>query len=400
VVIIGCGVAGVTAALSLRNSVSNAEISIYTDETHLYYPRPRLYEVMSGEKKPEEIYTHPSQFYESQRIRVTLNEKATKINPGNKQLLTQDGQRVNYDKLLLANGAYSFKPPLQGAEKMGVFTLRTISDALAIKEYVEKTSKVIVIGGGLLGLEFAASLKKLGKKVDVVEINSRLLPNELDQDAATILKEKLEALNIHPFLGVQTKEILGKNAVSGVLLDNGEELSGGLVLIAAGIKSNVDLAAEAGIRVNRGVIVDRHLRTSDNDIYAAGDIAEFNGRVYGIIPPAIEQAKVASANVLGENQVYKGTVHTTTLKIAGISLTSMGIVNPEDRRYKEIKKTNKQEGIYKKIVLDQGKIVGAILLGDRKGSAAINRLMDQETDVTKYEEGILEDNFDYRKVTG
>jgi nitrite reductase (NADH) large subunit len=400
VVIIGCGVAGITAAQSLRNSVANAEISIYTDEIHLYYPRPRLYEVMSGEKKPEEIYTHPPQFYESQRIRVTLNDKATKINPGSKQLLTQAGQRVNYDKLLLANGAHPFKPPLQGAERIGIFTLRTISDALAIKEYAEKTSKVIVIGGGLLGLEFAASLKKLGKKVDVVEINSRLLPNELDQDGATILKEKLEALNIHPFLGVQTKEILGKNAVSGVLLDDGEELSGGLILIAAGIKSNVDLAAEAGIRVNRGVIVDQHLRTSDNDIYAAGDIAEFNGRVYGIIPPAIEQAKVASANVLGENQVYKGTVHTTTLKIAGISLTSMGIVNPEDRRYKEIKKTNKQEGIYKKIVLDQGKIVGAILLGDRKGSAAINRLMDQETDVTKYEESILEDNFDYRKFLG
>jgi nitrite reductase (NADH) large subunit len=169
-------------------------------------------------------------------------------------------------------------------------------------------------------------------------------------------------------------------------------------LIAAGIKSNVNLAAEAGIKVNFGVIVNQHMRTNGNDVFAAGDIAEFNGRVYGIIPPAIEQAKIASANILDENQIYEGPVQTTTLRIANISLTSMGIVNSEDPRYKEIKRINKQEGVYKKIVFDQGRIVGAILLGDRKGSAVIKKLMDQEADVTKFEESILEDNFDYRKV--
>jgi nitrite reductase (NADH) large subunit len=378
--------------------MADAEISIYTDETYLYYPRPRLYEVMSGEKKPEEICTHPSQFYESQRIKVFLNKNVTKIDAENRKLLTEDGAEVNYNKLLLANGACPFRPPLQGVEKKGVFTLRTIFDALAIKEYAEKTSKVMVIGGGLLGLEFAASLRKLGKEVDVVEISSRLLPNQLDQESAAMLKDKLEALNIHSFLGVRTKEILGKDAVSGVLLDDGKELSGSLILIAAGIKSNVDLAVGAEIRINRGVIVDQHLQTSVNDVYAAGDIAEFNGKVYGIIPSAIEQAKIASANILGQNRLYKDAVETTTLKIADISLTSIGIVNPEDSPYIEIKKINKQEGIYKKIVLDQGRIVGAVLLGDRKGSATIKRLMDQETDVTRYEEFILEDNFDFRKV--
>ena len=398
VVIIGCGVAGITAAMSIRKSMADAEISIYTDEPYLYYPRPRLYEVMSGGKRPEEIYTHPSQFYESQMIRVFLNTKVTKIDAENRRLQTKDGAEVDYDKLLLANGAYPFRPPLQGVEKKGVFTLRTIFDALEIKEYAEKTNEVIVVGGGLLGLEFAASLRKLGKEVDVVEINSRLLPNQLDQESAAILKDKLEALSIHPFLGIKTKEILGKDTVSGILLDDGRVLPGSLILIAAGIRPNTSLAAEAGIKTNRGVMIDQHLQTSDNDVYAAGDIAEFNGNVYGIIPPAIEQAKIASANILGQNQIYKGTVHTTTLKIADITLISMGMVNPEDRRYNEIKKTNKQEGIYKKIVLDQGKIVGAILLGDRKGSAAINRLMDQQIDVTKYEESILEDNFDYRKI--
>ena len=398
VVIVGCGIAGITAATSIRKSMADAEISVYTNETYLYYPRPRLYEVMSGEKRPEEICAHPIQFYESQRIKVFLNKRVIKIDAENRKLLTEDGAEVDYNKLLLANGASPFRPPLKGVEKKGVFTLRTIFDALEIKKYAEKTSKVIVIGGGLLGLEFAASLRKLGKEVDVVEINARLLPNQLDQVGAAMLKDKLEALNIHLFLGVKTKEILGEDRVSGILLDDERELSGSLILIAAGIRPNVNLAAEAGIKVNRGVMVDQHLQTSDNDVYAAGDITEFNGSVYGIIPPAIEQAKTASANILGEGEVYKGTVHTTTLKIADITLTSIGNVNPEDSRYKEIRKINKQEGVYKKIVLDQGKIIGAILLGDRKGGATIKRLMDQQADVTKYGENILEDDFDYRTV--
>ena len=399
VAIVGSGVAGVTAARTIRENDPKAKISIYTDENHLYYPRPRLYEVLSGEAKTQEIYMFSEQWYEKRGIKVHLNKKILGIETPKKELLLEDRSRVNYDKLLLANGARPFVPPIKDVEKTGVFTLRSIKDALTIKEYTKKTRKAIIIGGGLLGLEFAASLRKLGQQVEVVEIFPRLLPRQLDQDGATILKDRIETRGINIVLGVKTEEILGKKTVSGILLNNGKELSGNLILISAGVRSNTDLAVESGIKVDKGVVVDQYLQTSVNDVYAAGDVAEFEGRVYGIIPAAMEQAKIAAMNMLEkEKQVYKGTIPSNTLKIVGIDLTSMGLVNPEGPRYEEVKKIDKEKGVYKKIVLEQGKIVGAIILGDRKGVTLIKKLMDQEIDVTKYKDFLLEDDFDYRKI--
>jgi nitrite reductase (NADH) large subunit len=399
VVIVGSGVAGVAAARVVRENDPKAKISIYTDENHLYYPRPRLYEILSGEAKPQEIYMFSEQWYEKRDIKVHLKKKVLGIETAKKQLLLGDGAKAKYDKLLLANGAHPFIPPIRGAEKTGVFSLRSIKDALAIKEYAKKTGNAIIIGGGLLGLEFAASLRKLGQYVEVVEIFPRLLPRQLDQDGATILKERIQTRGIKIVLGVKTEEILGKKTVSGILLDNGEELSGNLVLVSAGVRSNIDLAVNAGIKVEKGVVVDEHMQTSVNDVYAAGDVAEFGGRVYGIIPAALEQANIAAINMLEkEKRVYKGTTPSNTLKIVGVDLTSMGPVNPEGPQYEEIKKIDKGKGIYKKIVLEKGKIVGAIILGDRKGVTWIKKLIDQKTDVTKHKGLLLEQDFDYRSI--
>ena len=399
VVIVGNGVAGVTAARIIKEKNPETLVSIYTDESYHYYPRPRLYEVLSGEAKPREVYMFSEEWYEKKGIMVQLNEKALSIDIDRKELLLEGGSRVNYDKLLLANGGHSFVPPIKGVEKTGVFTLRTIKDALNIKEFTKTTKKVIIIGGGLLGLEFASSLKKLGQQVRVVELFPRLLPKQLDPDGATILKNRIASRGIDIVLGAKTVEILGKETVSGILLDRGETISGDLVLISAGMRSNTELALEAGIKVNRGIVVDRNLRTSADDVYAVGDAAEFEGRVYGIIPAALEQASIAAANMLGEeDNIYAGTVPSNTLKVVDVELTSIGLVNPEESRYEEIKKTDKKKGVYKKLVLDKGKIVGAILLGDKKGFTSIKKLIAQETDITKYKDSILKDDFDYKKL--
>ncbi len=274
-----------------------------------------------------------------------------------------------------------------------------MKDALTVKEHTKKTREAIIIGGGLLGLEFATSLRKLGQQVEVVEIFPRLLPRQLDQDGAMMLKDRIETRGIKIVLGATTEEILGKETVSGILLDNGKELSGDFVLISAGVRPNTDLAAEAGIKVEKGVVVDQYLQTSANDVYAAGDVAEFDGRVYGIIAAAMEQARIAATNMLEkEKQAYEGTIPSNTLKIVGIDLTSMGLVNPEGSQYEEIKKIDEERGVYKKIVLQQGRIVGAIILGDRKGVTPIKNLMDQQVEVTKYTDFLLEDNFDYGKI--
>jgi nitrite reductase (NADH) large subunit len=399
IVIIGCGVSGITAAITVRKNSPEAKISVYTDENYPYYPRPDLYGVLSGEKEPQEIYAFSDEWYEKEHIKVHLNKKVVGIDTAREELLLEDRSHRNYDKLLLANGAHPFIPPVKGIEKVGVFTLRSMEDALTIRKHVRKTRKTIIIGGGLLGLEFAASLRKLGQQVEVVEIFPRLLPMQLDHDGATVLKGRIEALGINITLGVKTQEILGKEKVSGISLDNGKEVSGNLVLFSAGIRSNTSLAADAGIKVNKGVVVNEYLQTNANDIYAVGDVAEFEGRIYGSIPAAEEQARIAAVNIVkGERSVYKGTIPSNTLKIVGIDLASRGLVNAEGPRYEEIKKIDRTIGVYKKIVLDQGKIVGAIILGDMKSAAPLKALMDRGIDISKSKDSILEEGFDYRKL--
>jgi nitrite reductase (NADH) large subunit len=399
VMIVGNGVAGTTAAIAVKERSPETKVSIYTNENYLYYPRPNLYNVLSGEAEPSQILGFPPQWYQDKGIEVNLSKKAIDIDAAKKQLVLGNGSRINYDELLLANGAHSFVPPVTGVEKTGVFTLRSVDDAVKIREYAKKTKKAIVIGGGLLGLEFAASLRKLGQQVDVVELLPRLLPNQLDQDGATVLKDKIEARGIKVTLGVKTQEILGKESVSGISLGTGEQLSGDFVLFSAGVRSNIALAVKAGIKVNRGVVVDKYLQTNIDDVYAAGDIAEFEGRVYGIIPAAIDQAKIAALNIVDkEEHEYPGTIPSNTLKIIGIDLASMGLVNPEGLGYEEIKKSDKTAGVYRKIVLQQGVIVGAIILGEIKSVAPIKRLMDQKTDVTRDKDSILGEGFDFRRI--
>ena len=399
VVIVGNGVAGVTAARAIKEKNPGTQVSIYTDESHHYYPRPRLYDVLSGEANPQEVYMFSEEWYKNRGINVQLGKKVLRIQIERKELLLDDQSIVTYDKLLLANGGHSFIPSIKGAKKTGVFTLHTIRDTLTIKAFTNKTKKAIIIGGGLLGLEFASSLRNLGQQVTVVEMFPRLLPRQLDQDGASILKNRITSRGIDIVLGAKTVEILGRNTVSGILLDRGKEISGSLILISAGMRSNTKLALEAGIKVNQGIVVDGRLRTSTKDVYAIGDVAEFKGTVYGIIPAALEQARIAAANILGtEHNVYAGTISSNTLKVVDVDLTSVGLVNPEEPKYEEIKKEDKKKGVYKKLVLDKGKIVGAILLGDKKGVTSIRKLIAQKTDIAKYKDSILQDDFDYKKV--
>ena len=400
VVIVGNGIAGITAAKAIKEITPKTRVSVFTDENSQYYPRPRLYDVLSGHIKPEDIVMFSEDYYKKRGILIHLNNKASHIDTKNKKLVLDDKTDVSYDKLLLANGAHCFVPPIKGVDKKGVFTLRTIHDALAINEFAKKIKKSIIIGGGLLGLEFASALKKLGQQVTVIELLSRLLPKQLDEKGATILKKKIESLGINIVLGAKITEVLGNSKVTGITLENGKTVFGELLLFSAGIRSNIGLAVKSGIKTNRGVMVDNQLRTSIDGIYAAGDVAEFEEKVYGIIPAAMEQAKIAATNIAGkELQSYTGTILSNTLKVINIELMSIGIVNPEDKKFEEIQKIDKQKGVYKKLVLYQGKIVGAIFLGAKKKVISIKKLIDQETDITRYKDLILEDDFDFKKIT-
>jgi len=254
---------------------------------------------------------------------------------------------------------------------------------------------VAVLGGGLLGLEIARAIKSRGADVDVLEFFDRLLPLHLDAYGATLLKDQIERSGIRVSLGVVTQEILGEGKVSGLGLKSGAKISANMVIIAAGVRPNLGLVREAGLAFDRGVVVDDWLRTSQPRIFAAGDGIQHKGRTYGIIPASFDQARTAAYNILGQEKKYEGTIPWNTLKVAGLYVTSVGQVNPEGGGFQEIRKHKKEEGLYKKIVLQDGALVGAIWMGTKKGVNEITRAVDSKIKVNQWINSLLEDAFDF-----
>jgi nitrite reductase (NADH) large subunit len=378
VVIVGNGISGLTAARTLRHHRSDIKITMYTDEPYLYYPRPRLYTVLSARASPQSVLSYTTDWYHQHGIDIQLSTKVVAIEPSQQLIHLDNGTPVSYDRLVLAMGAHPFVPPISGVNKPGVFTLRTLHDALQIKRYIQTGGHVTVIGGGLLGLEVAVALAKLRLQVHVIELLPRLLPRQLDTTAAMILKQYIESFGIHVTLGTQVHHIQGQTAVSGLLLDTGHYLPSSLAIISAGIRPNLTITQNAGIKTRKGIIVNSLLQTSNDHIYACGNVAEFQGQVYETIPAAIEQAThTAHSLIKTERNRYNGTTLTHTLQIAGLSLTSLGVVNPEDSTYDVFTKTDSKHGIYKKLVLKQGILIGAIILGENKKITPIRTSMNK-----------------------
>ncbi|MGQ9721186.1 MAG: NAD(P)/FAD-dependent oxidoreductase [Candidatus Jordarchaeum sp.] len=398
IVIIGFSLASFTAIRYILNNAPETEVEVYTDEEYAYYPRPRLYEVLSDESSPEKIVMYPIKWYEDNGVKVHLGKSVKSIITENNEIILQNGERVQYDKLLLANGARSFVPPIKGVDKKGVFALRTIDDALTIKEYANDKESAVVIGGGLLGLEISVALKKLGLNVTILEFAPWLLPRQIDNEGSDLLIGEFEKRGVEIKCGAQTDEIIGNAEVSGVRIKSGETIPAELVICATGIRSNIELPQEAGIKVNRGVLVDEHLRTNIENIYAAGDIAEHNGRVYGIIPATTEQAQIAAANMIGKESTYNGTVAMNSLKVVGIDLTSIGLVNPETEEYEQIRKIDADKCQYKKIVVKDDKVVGSIIIGERKSVKPISDIIKEGVNVEKIKHELLKEDFDLKKL--
>jgi nitrite reductase (NADH) large subunit len=396
-IVIGNGLCGTIFAKTLREFDPDVEIKIFGREKYLYYPRPNLIEYLAGNMPYERLFAFSEAWFGDMNIQLQLDSRVEGIDPASKKIQLP-GEEQPYDVLLLANGAYAGIPPIKNADQAGVFTLRSLDDALSIQAYLEKRKKVAVIGGGLLGLEIARALNARGAEVEVIEFFPRLLPRQLDTQAAALLTRQIENMGIKVFLGKTTEEILGAGEASGLRFKDGEERSADMVVIAAGVRPYLDLAQAAGLETNQGVIVDQHLRTSHPDIFAAGDVSEFKGRVYGIIPASFQQARAAAANIAGQRQEYDGTVPSNTLKVMGVNVTSIGLVNPEEEGYEEIRHEDEAKGIFKKVVLQNGKLVGAIWMGTKQGVNEINRLVTQKVSVGEKKRDILRDDFDFLQL--
>lgn len=361
IIIAGNGAAGVAAAETIREHDKDSELSMYSEEQGTHYSRPRVIEYLGGKVTPEKIAIKSPSFYEKNRIALHEETSIVAIDPNAKTVIRADGQSENFDKLIIAMGASSFLPPVEGSGLPGVFTLRTIADASAIIDYSKGKKKAVVIGGGLLGLETASSLSHRGLDTTVVEVFERLLPRQLDADGAKILQERLKAQGLHFLLPKQTEVIEKKGDGLVVHFKDGTWIETDLVLFSAGVRSNIAVAQKAGIQCEKGVCIDNYMRTSIQDIYAAGDVAQYQGMVYGLWPIAREQGKLAGLNAVGIPTEYKGSVLSTKLKVTGIEVASVGSI--ELTQGIEAHTLNRN-GNFARIFTTDSKIVGAIMVGN------------------------------------
>lgn len=398
IAIAGNGICGIAAARFISEEAPEEKVTIFTDEQYHYYPRPRLNQLLSEKADLSQLFPYSEEWFKKRNIEVNLGKAIQSIDPASKSLILADSGKYNYDKLLLAIGSSPFVPSIEGVHAEGVFTLRTIDDVLRIRAYSRGKRRAVVIGGGLLGLETARALSILGLKVAVLEVVSRLLPRQLDEEGAQILKSQVEKFGIEVILETTCSQFLLEGTKKYLITKESGKLEADFFVISAGIRSNIDIAKQSGINAERGIIADKNLRTNYDDIFAAGDCAEFNGIIYGIIPAAIEQGKSAAANIIGRQTEYKGTLFQTTLKVVGIDLTSLGIVNPEGEGYEEVKVKSVAKGTYRKAVIKDGRVVGAIILGDKRGVSELTRIIKEGIDVAKYKDALLSDEDTLRQV--
>lgn len=377
IVIIGDGIAGITAIKAIREIDLDSEVCLIGEEEFYPYNRIRLSKGIFNQLEGNNILLQRKEWYEQNKIKILVNTKVVNINIDCHEVLLYDGSKIKYDKLLLANGASNKIPPIDGIGKKGVYTLRNLNDALDIKNRLNESKEIIIVGGGIQGLETAWILHQHSKKVIVVELLSRLMPYQLDDKASDMLKNIIQSHGIQVLTSTTVNEILGDDKVEGIIIDEKIELKCDMVIYSTGIKTNIDLIGNTSVQTARGILVNDKMETSIKNIYAAGDIAEFNNQVAGLWNIAIAQGRVAGYNITGREIVYENITPVTTLNAFGISLFSMGcidetksteIITDEDINLKE----------YKKIFINNNNIVGAIVIGDTRKSPILKSAIEKE----------------------
>jgi nitrite reductase (NADH) large subunit len=377
-IVVGNGIGGITAARELtKNAPPESEIMVFSNEGWGYYPRPKLpYFLEDYKHTPEELIIYDKSWYKSANIELHLNEEIIKLNPNKKEIVSKQGV-YRYDRLLLSLGAESATPPIQGLKLKHSYTLRSLDDAIEIRNQIKSSKSVLVIGGGLLGIENACACAKQGLDVTIIEYFPQLLPQQLDKEGSPILISLLEELGVKTVTNAQVEELVGENVVSSVQLKDGRTFPADIVMTCTGIIPRTNLAHQAGLNVKRGIIVNNFLETSDSNIFAVGDVAEHNGRIYGIVPPTTEQARIAALNMINpRSKEYLGSRVSTTLKVANLYLTSIGY-NTDLPEYSELKYSKQDPWLYVKLFHKGNQLKSAIILGTKKGIPLIRKIFDQ-----------------------
>ncbi|MFB5196080.1 nitrite reductase large subunit NirB [Neobacillus sp. KR4-4] len=389
-VLIGNGMAGVRCMEEiLREAPDLYEITIFGAEPHLNYNRIQLSAVLQGSTTFDDITINDRNWYNEQNIELFTGETVLKIDTEKQELLTDKGRRHPYNRLIIATGSMPFLLPVPGKDIEGVVTFRTIEDCQKMMETAKYYHKAKVIGGGVLGLEAAKGLLNLGMEVTVVHNGPHLMERQLDETAAKLLQTELEKQGLRFLFEKETKEICGSNRVERVSFKDGTEAAADLVVMAAGVRPNIQLAKESGIATNRAILVNDYMETNIPNIYAVGECVEHRGMVYGLVKPLYDQGKVLAKRICGlRGKGYEGTVLSTQLKISGVDVFSVGQFSCDDR-LQSIVIFDELDGVYKKMVFEKSRMVGAVLFGDTSDRTRLLDMIMKRQDVSDLEKVTL-----------
>lgn len=375
--IIGNGISGLSAAEEIRKNDQDGQILIVSDEHGHTYWRTRLSELIEKDYTDEEILVKKEAWYSEKNIEVKLDTHIEKIDKENKKVIAQNGEEFEYGKLLIATGSHAFVPPITNSDAEGVFAIRSNEDLKHFKEYLNDKTNLIIIGGGILGLEAAKSISHLGIDITIVEACDYLLPRQLDKGLSQKLEKALNDMGMETLTGKFSEEILVKDGkVCGLKLTDGTEIEADAIMIQAGIRANIEVATNSGLATDRGILVGENLQVENEDIYAAGDVTQIGNFTIGLWTASMEMGKIAGANMAGDNKLYEQPKPFSTLMLGDIKLFSAGQNASEG--IEEIKAED-GEKIYK-LFKNGDKFVGGILWGDIKYQMDVKKIVFEGVD--------------------
>jgi len=388
-VVIGAGMASGRAMEHLLEANDELyDITLFGAEPRGNYNRIMLSPVLSGEKTYAEIVTHDANWYESHGVDCRFGEMVTGVDRMRKVVISEKGE-TPYDKLLIATGSNPFILPIEGRDLPGVMPYRDLGDVNKMIEMSQRPDpKAVVIGGGLLGLEAAAGLQAQGVEVTVVHLMDHLMERQLDASAGHLLERELSARGIDILCSAQTEKILGTDKVEGIQLKDGREIPADMVIMAVGIRPNFGLAQSSGLRYNFGLIVNDEMKTDDPDVFAIGECVEHRGKCYGLVAPLYDMAKVAAKNMLGFHETFEGVETATKLKVTGVDLYSAGDFEQSEGR-EEIVYRDATNGIYKRLVIEDNRIIGVVMYGDTADGAWFFGLLKDRTDISEMRDTLI-----------
>jgi nitrite reductase (NADH) large subunit len=363
-VVVGNGMATARLVDELaRVALGRYAIAVIGDEPRLAYNRVLLSSVLAGETASHDIELRPASWWRDRGVTLKYGCRATEIDVGRHELKIANEESVSFSRLVLATGSTPLRLNVPGSDLAGVHTFRDSRDVDLLLTLAAQKKRVVVVGGGLLGLEAAYGLAKAGAPVTLIHLMDRLMERQLDAPAADLLKTLVERKGIKVLLNANTARLHGETRVDGVELTDGRRIDADAVIFAAGIRPNIGLAKDAGIAVGRGIMVDDHLQTATPEIFALGECAEHRGICYGLVEPAYEQARILAQHLAGKTAAYGGSVVATNLKVSGVSVFSAGdFIGAEGSE--TILLSDVRHGTYKKLVISQGRLAGAVLVGD------------------------------------